>query len=205
MDVAGLPIMVFDEHSLTPSLGYVFDRRWLDPFESIVSILWKLARMNRLPGQLIVMQVAKSCVDPYEGVDACATQVDIRHLHRTLGLSQRQIRESMSHPKVLDAEAPLFRYCRKCLNRGYHSVLHQSSCARYCPIHGTSLEVRCRTCDATAPYRLHVRLLDAPYRCGNCGHLYGTTPPPSLPYKRPLGKKARIAVTRMYFGQYGHF
>lgn len=78
------------------------------------------------------------------------------------------------------------QYCKKCLNRGYHSVLHQSSCARYCPIHGTSLEVRCRTCDATAPYRLHVGLLDVPYRCGSCGYLYGTTPPPPLPYKRPL-------------------
>ena len=42
----GLPIMMFDERKLTPSFGYVFNPKWLDPEESIVSILWKLARMN---------------------------------------------------------------------------------------------------------------------------------------------------------------
>jgi hypothetical protein len=71
METAGLPIMVFDDRTLTPSLGYVFDRRWLDPFESIVSIAWKFARMNRLSGQMITMQLAKSAIDPYEGVAPC--------------------------------------------------------------------------------------------------------------------------------------
>lgn len=38
MDIATLSIMLFDERKLTPSFGYVFDRKWLDPYESIVSI-----------------------------------------------------------------------------------------------------------------------------------------------------------------------
>jgi hypothetical protein len=45
---ATLPILVFDERQLTPSFGYVFHRKWVDPGESLVSILWKFARMNAL-------------------------------------------------------------------------------------------------------------------------------------------------------------
>ena len=63
MESKSLPIMLFDERALRPSFGYVFDPKWLDPFESIVSILWKLARMNRLSGQAITTQLAKSDID----------------------------------------------------------------------------------------------------------------------------------------------
>jgi hypothetical protein len=53
-----LPIMLFDERKLRPAFGYVFDKRLLAPHESIVSILWKFARQNGLPGHLITAQIA---------------------------------------------------------------------------------------------------------------------------------------------------
>jgi hypothetical protein len=31
METRSLPIMLFDERKLTPSFGYVFDPKWLDP------------------------------------------------------------------------------------------------------------------------------------------------------------------------------
>ena len=68
METKSLPIMLFDERTLTPSFGYLFDPKWLNPFESIVSILWKLARMDRLSCQAITTQLAKTDIDPYEGV-----------------------------------------------------------------------------------------------------------------------------------------
>ena len=37
--MSSLPILTFDERVLNPRLGYVFDRRWLDPYESIVGML----------------------------------------------------------------------------------------------------------------------------------------------------------------------
>lgn len=48
-----------------------------------------------------------------------------------------------------------------------------------CPVHGEMLEITCRTCGAQAPYWRIVALLDAPYRCGSFGHLYGASPPTS--------------------------
>jgi len=95
MDIMNLPIMLFDERKLTPSFGYVFDAKWVAPYESIVSILWKLVRMNRLPGHLIATLVAKTSIDPYEGVAAWRSEVDMRRLHRVLKVPLNSIRSSL--------------------------------------------------------------------------------------------------------------
>lgn len=205
MDAKSLPIMLFDERKLTPSFGYVFDRKWLDPYESIVSILWKLARMNRLSGQAIVTQLAKTSVDPYEGVAARRSEIDLRRLHLALGLPLKLVRESVLPDALQAAGGSYFRYCGKCLCRGYHSVVHQIGFHNCCPVHGDLLEIACRTCGAKPPYQLNVSLLDAPYRCPSCGHLYGASPPTSLPNKRALSKSARIAITRLRFRYYSYF
>ena len=44
------PILTFDTVKLAPSWGCVFDPGWLDPYESVVSMLWKFVWMNRLAG-----------------------------------------------------------------------------------------------------------------------------------------------------------
>jgi hypothetical protein len=63
-----LPILLFDERRLSPAWGYVFDRAWLKPAESILSILWRFARENRIPGHVIVSEAARERIDPYDGV-----------------------------------------------------------------------------------------------------------------------------------------
>jgi hypothetical protein len=156
-------------------------------------------------GQLITTQLAKSGVDPYEGMAPCAAEVDLQRLRRALELPFKLVRESLLPDGLQGASVEHFRYCSKCLCRGYHSIVHQIGFTQCSPIHGDPLEVACRACGAKAPYRLNVAPLDAPYRCGGCRHLHGTAPPASLPHKRPLNKKARIAVTRMWFTQCSHF
>jgi hypothetical protein len=191
-----LPIMLFDERKLTPSFGYIFDPKWLDPHESIVSILWKLARMNALSGHMITTQLAKTSIDPYEGVEACRSQVDMRRLDHTLGLQLKIVRASLIPDALQTISSPWLRYCKKCLCRGYHGVVHQMETVGRCPVHGSVLEVACGHCGSRTPYRLNAYLLDAPYRCGNCRSLYSSCMP-SISTKRPLSKKARTAITRM--------
>lgn len=132
--------MLFDERTLTPSFGYVFDPKWLDPFESIVPILWKLARMNRLSGQVIATQLAKTDVDPYEGVAARRSQIDLRRLQLALGLPLKLVRDSALPDTMQAARARHFQHCRRCLCRGYHSVVHQIGFNKCCPVHGDPLE-----------------------------------------------------------------
>lgn len=191
-----LPIMMFDERKLTPSLGYVFNPKWLDPEESIVSILWKLARMNSLSGLSLAAQIAKTTIDPYDGIAPRRSEVDIRRLRTALGLKLKQVRGAIIPDRLRNVSSPHFRFCRKCLRRGYHSVVHQLELVHHCPIHGGWLEVLCPCCGEPTPYRLNAHLLDAPFRCGNCRAFYCAQAPYFVKGK-PLSKTARIAVTRL--------
>jgi hypothetical protein len=98
MSAATFPILTFDEATLSPSLGYVFDPQWLDPYESVVSMLWKLAWMNRLTGHVVVGHIAKRPVDPYEGIAATPAELDIRHIARALGVPLKTVRTALQRP-----------------------------------------------------------------------------------------------------------
>ena len=194
-----LPIMLFDDRKLKPAFGYVFDPTCLEPYESIVSILWKYARQNRLPGHLITVQLTRKPIDPYEGIAACERQVDIREVHNALGLRLKTVRESMLPEALHRSSSPWLRYCRKCLNTGYHSVVHQLNRVEKCPIHDIALLSSCRNCGGCTPYWLNALLLDAPYRCSKCREIYSGVLP-SLPKRPPMQKWGRTAITRARFG-----
>ena len=72
-----LPIMTFDPAQLSPSLGYVFDPRWLDPFESVVGMLWKFARANGVAGHIVVGQLTDKPVDVYVGVAPTVDEIAV--------------------------------------------------------------------------------------------------------------------------------
>ncbi|MCD6026536.1 MAG: hypothetical protein K0R08_1055 [Solimicrobium sp.] len=196
--MATLPIMLFNERALTPSFGYVFDPKWIYPYESLASILWKLVRMNRLPGHIVVTQLARdSSIDPYLGVGASQSDVDIGRIPQVLGVSLNTLHSSLLLDSLLQCSSPYFRYCRKCMYRGYHGVVHQLESIKFCPVHQCRLEIECDACGGHTPYRLNAYFLDAPYRCASCRKLYASWPP-SIVNKRPLARKARVAMTRSW-------
>jgi hypothetical protein len=161
--------------------------------------------MNRLSGHLVISQLAKdSNVDPYVGVAALQSEVDIRRLHQALGLQYKIVRGSLISGSLDNVGNPYFRYCRKCLCRGYHGVIHQLEIVQTCPVHRCPLEEACGECGARMPYRLNAHLLDAPYRCGNCRKLYASCQP-AIANRRPFGIKARIAITRFRFNHCSYF
>ena len=195
LSVVALPVLILDERKLTPSFGFVFDRKWLDPQESIVSILWKLGKMNALPGHVIAAQLGKTNLDPFEGVAASRAVVDMRQLGRMTGLPLKLVRSALIPDFLAKITSPYFRYCSRCLLRGYHSVVHQLDTVAQCPIHGNWLLVECHCCGLPTPYRLNARLLDAPFRCGNCRAFYGLRAPSFL-RRKPLTVQNRVALTR---------
>jgi hypothetical protein len=192
------PILTLDERRLTPALGYIFSKKWLDPCESIVSILWKFEKANALPGHVVARLMGPD-VDPYDGVVPELGMVDLDRLRESLSIPRKTLRAALLQPTQRRRYSSFFRYCRSCLAHGYHSVLHQLENIKACPAHHRSLETACRLCGYEAPYLLSVRLLETPYRCAHCRASYGGqgwTPNTAQPMKAEY----RQAFTRRYFG-----
>ena len=196
-----LPILTFDERRLTPSFGYIFNPKWIDPHESIVSLLWKFARMNAISGHVIAEQLSKISIDPYEGVPASRAAIDMRRLRNSLGIKLKHVRTGIIPDSLRKISSPYFRFCPKCLRRGYHGVVHQLETEHHCPIHGDWLQVECQACGQAAPYRLNARLLGAPFRCANCRAFYGAYAPSFLT-RAMLTRKQRTANTRIKLHYY---
>lgn len=191
-----LPILTFDERVLSPRFGYVFQRRWLDPYESIIGMLWKFARLNRLPGQAVVMQLCRDPVDPYAGIDP--GDVDVRSVARLLGVTQRSVRIGL--PRRASVAIACLRFCPRCMSRGYHGAFHQLERHGRCPVHGNPIDAACRRCGRTSAYRLDAQLLDAPFRCRHCRGHYTASGAAPLMQRPALEAKDRVAITRAVIG-----
>jgi hypothetical protein len=190
-----LPILTLDEAKLSVSFGYVFDRKLVEPCDSIVSLLWKFARMNSLPGHLLIGQLCRAPVDPYDGIGAGAQDVDVRLIAKLLATPAKTVGVSLGAAYGCRSLHAALRYCPRCIGQGYHSVLHQRVSAYQCPIHRDPLAEGCSSCGHRTPYRLTAHLLDAPFRCANCRKPLGSTSAINI---RPLSGHARTTITRAY-------
>lgn len=199
-DSLRFPILSLDEGKLTPALGYAFNAKWLDPCESLVSILWKFSQANRLPGHIVARQLSAHA-DPYEGVAPVAEAVDVSRVCGTLGVSPKALRASLLTAASRRRYCNSFRYCRKCLMRGYHCVLHQLEVEVFCPAHERPLETACRRCGYEAPCVLSASFLETPFRCAYCraGYSYKVF---SILDRQPMVKSERVAFSRRYFERY---
>jgi hypothetical protein len=193
-----LPILTFDEDRLSPSHGYIFNRRWLCPHETIVGIAWKLARMNGLPGHIVTKQLALRAIDPYEGIPPSDRYVAVSLLARTFAIPRKVLKDGLHQPDGKQQMHDRLRFCTACMALAYHGVMHQLANASRCPRHGTFLEEHCRGCGEAAPYRLNARLLGAPFRCANCRRPYAGWGARLSP--QPPPPKLRRAITRARCG-----
>ena len=172
-----LPILMFNQEALSPRFGYVFHRRWLQPYESLVGILWKFARMNLLSGVTLVTHLRAEPLNPYSGIGFA--EVDLKAVARMLGVTRRSVRVGMATGGFEPSR--WLRYCPQCMSIGYHGVVHQRERHERCPIHRMPLLTTCRHCDQRSAYWLDAQLLDAPFRCRHCRRYYGSASGPPRP------------------------
>ena len=190
-----LSILTFDEVRLSPSHAYIFDRRWLSPHETILGIEWKLARMNALPGHIVVKQLALRPIDPYEGIPPTDSHVAVSLLARSFAIPRKALAGGLHKT---DGGQQMHDRLRlwACMALAYHGVMHQRVGASRCPWHGVALEEHCRGCGSAASYRLNARLLGSPFRCAECRRPYAgwrarLTPQPAPPELRRAITRAR--------------
>jgi hypothetical protein len=189
------PILAFDEWELSLSRGSAFNPKWLMPAESLISILWKFACANVLPGDVLVHLISP-CVDPCEGVSPVRDDIELTRLCRILRLPEGVLRMSL-----LDAALPgrhhlAFRYCRLCAAHGYHSVLYQLEDEDRCPAHHQSLDTRCPHCGGETPYIVSASVIEAPFRCLSCRSHFSYGRLSLLSTVPAMRRQDRIAIRR---------
>lgn len=186
-----LPILTFDERSLSPRFGYVFDPRWLEPHESILGMLWKFVRANRPVAAAVVAQIGARPSDGYTGLRPHPPDVDARAVAWLLGIRAAVVRDAMPGQQGAN-----LAWCPNCLCVGYHSVVHQRDGQQRCPIHGGQLHRRCARCGQASANRLDAQLLDSPYRCRHCQALLCAGAYVHWSGKCRLRPEQRMAITR---------
>ncbi|TCG00939.1 hypothetical protein BZM26_09180 [Paraburkholderia strydomiana] len=189
------PILTFDEWQLRLALGSEFNIAWLVPGESLVSILWKFACANALPGDVLLRMMSPD-VDPREGVAPRRDAIDIALLRHLVRLPRKVLDASLIDSTVHERYHTVFRYCRQCAAHGYHSVLHQLEEEDHCPAHRQPLLTRCPQCMRDSPFIISSNAIDAPFRCVWCrSHFsYGRL---SIPSTTPaMCRRDRLAIRR---------
>lgn len=190
------PILAFGEHEL--SLGSVFNRDWLIPGESLLSILWKFRCANALSADSLIQKILPD-IDPSAGAAPVRKLFKPRRLRRLLRLPESVLDMSLLDASASDHYHPAFRFCRQCAAHGYHSVLYQLTDERRCPVHREALETLCRGCGGKTPFIINTRTIEAPFRCVAChSHFcYGRLPLVStIPV---MSRRERAEIRRWFY------
>jgi len=187
------PILTFDEWQPGRPPGRGFRNDWLLPGESLVSILWKFACANALPGD-VLMRLMCPDADPLEGMIPLRSALDLTQLRRLLRLPVNVLRTSLLDRTPGDRYHSAFRYCRQCAAHGYHSVLHQLAEEDRCAAHRQELRTRCPQCRRQSPFIINSSVIEAPFRCVWCrSHFcYGLLPVRST--TQVMRRQDRLAI-----------
>ena len=126
--------------------------------DTILSIAWKFARMNGLPGHIVAKQLALQEIDPYEGIPATTGHVAVTLLARTLAIPRQVLKDGLHQPDSRRRVHNLVRFCTPCMKLAAHGVMHQRAGTIRCPCHHVALEVHCCGCGESMNLPAHGRV-----------------------------------------------
>lgn len=157
---------------------YTWNTDWINPFESAFCLLNKFALLNALGiesmAKLFVArkprgQIASAYAN---GIPLMKLeQLNADNFCRLLQVSKSDMNNAFPFPNFDSQLIPFsdqLRYCRRCIKRGFHSVLHQMEMFDECPIHHTRLSVGCPHCGRMIPYKLTANTISKPFQCEHC-------------------------------------
>lgn len=124
-------------------------------------------------------------------------------LQRSLKLTTRQVQDGTLPYLPLTHTGPrLVRYCRICLNKGFHSSLFQIPWVEFCPIHNQPLRNRCWICQQPLEAVWDHWFVANPYACRSCrkdlGTALGTALWPASQAERAHLRRLRVKYDLMY-------
>lgn len=175
---------------------YTWNPQWIFPCESPWSILEKFKFANDANVKDVFAVLGTEYVDNLKTKTVWSKK--LRNFATLEGFSDQKAYKILGTPFVSNTENVITRiirilpfvlisqneklvrenvaYCRKCMQWGYHSTLHQIKLFHICPFHpDQNLETKCPDCDREIPYILSDTHMESPFRC-LCGRNMTNSP-----------------------------
>lgn len=167
----------------------VWRREWIRPYESAWSIFEKFKFANIVERSTIIRAFGIEKVQKIKGSHIGDQFRDLLHLKGLdpslteyylsfdLHTHNDQTIKKILSPlgKYLGRSDSWFsthlKWCKTCLQNGYHSVLHQFILFKNCPFHQEPLIENCPGCDASIPFLISDSNLGGAFLC-KCGFLF---------------------------------
>ncbi len=165
-----------------PSIGlvdssYTWDESWVLPYESIWSMIHKFSALN-----MISLSECKKLfkLDEIhrEVITELGGKLSLIKLTKILGMGSG-LDKNLVHEIIHSSDrawllSPYLRSCHICFGHGYHSVFHQITVIKKCPIHQTELTITvCKSCGSGDRYdslnTSAIQMSNSPYTCAKCG------------------------------------
>jgi hypothetical protein len=196
-----------------PGEGATYTRRpeWTHSLESLWSILAKWQFVNRLPYWSLARCVsALSRANLYEGVDLRVLEsFDLQALAECTGVPHGALCGGACVATLacsgLAFACTSLRWCRACMNEGFHATLFQFMPITRCPIHRDRLIDVCPRCRNAIHYRLDTAFAANPLACPNCsGHLVADPTVLLQPYMS-AGRSHNVWAWQRLLAKYAHW
>lgn len=173
--------------------GYIWDSKWIWPYESLYGMISKFAYINVLYGDSMfnlinVNGCKKGMTTYYYNKYMTISKYKIDFIKATELLQFDIVRELLEWVKELLYPLNLksfpysfefakeqwfrrtFTYCPECMRYGYHSIYHQLAFTDHCFIHkDVHLQESCPSCGEKISYAIQSKRGIIPFSC-HCGH-----------------------------------
>ncbi|WP_027409359.1 hypothetical protein [Anoxybacteroides tepidamans] len=170
---------------------WAWRKQWIQPYESPWSVFRKIMEVNQLKANdllyLFGNEGIKNLVNPSNAGFYRRELVTMEHfceheINHYLGIDYKKMLKE-SNKKVIGAIQERFRdyagyyyhshftFCSKCLEKGYHSILHQISLFDRCFLHDIVLKNCCPSCKRQYDYFLIDEGFITPFTCV-CGYRF---------------------------------
>ena len=184
---------------------------WTRPVESLWAIVAKWQFINRLPFSTLAKCLSSSSRDRYYlGVDLRVLEAfDLDALTHFSGIQYSALCAGACAPRwssdALILTCTNLRWCRACMNEGFHATLFQFTPITFCPIHGTRLIHACPACHSVVPYRLDAAAAANPLACPSCYRLLVSDPTVLLRPYRNARKTENLLDWQRLLTKYAHW
>ena len=151
-------------------------------YESLWSVLQKFALLNAVGGITIreifgEKGLGKNLHDSWRFKNRndlrSSGGLDLEKLSFLFNRNEDRINESvtttfLNYNEIEPLSVENLRFCRSCIEEGFHSAIYQLLFIKICPYHEEKFISQCPNCECEIPYTLGKASFSEPYKCPTC-------------------------------------